>query len=39
MKKVICAAALVALAGTYRITAQDAAALQGADAPANGRLG
>jgi alpha-galactosidase len=36
MKKIICAAALVALAGTYRITAQDAVALQGADAPPNG---
>jgi alpha-galactosidase len=35
MKKAICAAALVAVAATYRITAQDAAALQGADAPPN----
>ena len=36
MKKLICAAALIALAGTYRLTAQDATALQSADPPANG---
>ena len=36
MKKLICAAALIAFTGTYRLTAQDAPALQSADPPANG---
>ena len=36
MKKAFCAAAMAALAATYHLAAQDASALQSADAPSNG---